>query len=108
MGKVRDKIDSPIPGINSVQEAAKRHGITPSQSANGGVGDAINAYEKLVSSGKASAHQLQDAFLAMTEEIITSNDGQVSDWLPVLDDQSCCDGSRAKSLPAGLSRNEVP
>jgi hypothetical protein len=87
LDKIKKKAEELSPVLKQAQEDAKRLGIelkdNVQKGAEGGVEGAIRAYERLKSSGKASAGETQTAFVNMANEIIKANGGIVPEWVKV-------------------------
>jgi len=81
--KIKSKANEISPAFQQLQRDAKAVGVTISTETTRGVDQALTAYERLKSSGKLSADQLQTAFVNTANEIIKANGGIVPEFIKV-------------------------
>lgn len=79
--ELKDALDKATPGINSVREAMKALGITSDEELKKVATSAKEAYDTLVTSGKASARELSEGFKKAAEAAIAANNGIAPSWV---------------------------
>ncbi|MEB3753822.1 tape measure protein [Acinetobacter sp. MD2(2019)] len=77
---VKAATDASLPGINSVAEAYKKLGVQTSEQAKVTSQGYIDAFNKMQSSGKATAAQLKQALINMADQIYASGDRGKIAW----------------------------
>lgn len=102
--KARGKLDDLKPGINSVEEAMRKLGITSDASLKKTAGEAKTAYETIKSSGTASAREVGEAFKKAADAAIAANGGLVPSWVQA---QAAANGYRVVVDAAGKSTLEL-
>ncbi|MBL8464349.1 MAG: tape measure protein [Thauera sp.] len=73
--KIGKKADEVQPGINSVEEAFRKLGVTSQKEMDRAAADAKQAFEVIRDSGKATAEELRAAFTAYAEQAVAANGG---------------------------------
>jgi len=73
--QIRRKADDITPGVNSVEEAFRKLGVTSQKEMDRAAADAKQAFEVIRDSGKATAEELQAAFTAYAEQAVAANGG---------------------------------
>lgn len=81
--QARAKAAQLTPEMQALEAAAQRLGVTLGESTTRGANEALAAYEKLKASGKLSAEQLQQAFIAAADQAIRAANGVVPEWVKV-------------------------
>ena len=71
----RRRIEDMTPGINSVEEAFRRLGVTSKAEMDRAAAEAKQAFEVIRDSGKATAEELRAAFTAYAEQAVAANGG---------------------------------
>lgn len=79
----RNKAAELTPEMQRVAAAAKLLGVDLASNVQQGVGAAVQAYETLKASGKASAEQLSAAFVKVANDATRSAGGVVPEWVKV-------------------------
>lgn len=79
--QLKDGLDAAMPGINSVEEAMKKLGITSDEAMKKTAASSKEAYEYLVAKGTASVRELSAAFKKAAEEAIAANNGIAPSWV---------------------------
>ncbi|MEZ7896023.1 MAG: tape measure protein [Thauera sp.] len=73
--QIRRKADDITPGVNSVEEAFRKLGVTSQKEMDRAAAEAKQAFEVIRESGKATAEELQAAFTAYAEQAVAANGG---------------------------------
>ncbi|WP_028995188.1 tape measure protein [Azonexus hydrophilus] len=94
----RQRIEGIVPGIQSVEEAFRSLGIVSDAELKRQADSAKVAYEKIKTSGIASAREIQEAFSKYAERAIDANAGVVADSLRV---EAAMAGVKLKVAEAG-------
>lgn len=76
-----DALDKAKPGINSLREAMQQLGITSDETLKNTAAKAKEAYDTIVSSGKASTRELSEGFAKAAEAAIAANKGIAPTWV---------------------------
>jgi tape measure domain-containing protein len=76
-----DAMDESLPGIQSVEEAMKKLGLTSEYTLGTIADNAKKAYEAVKNSGVASADEVGKAFAAAAEKAIAANKGLAPEWV---------------------------
>ncbi len=79
--KARSKLDDLKPGINSLEEAMRKLGITSDASLKKTAGEAKEAYDTIKTAGTASAREVGEAFKKAAEAAIAANGGLAPSWV---------------------------
>lgn len=72
---LKQALESATPGIQSVEEAMRRLGVTSDATLKRAAADSKTAYDTLKNSGTASARELQEAFQRYAQDAIAANKG---------------------------------
>lgn len=72
---IQRKADDATPGIQSVEEAFRRLGVTSKAEMDRAAAEAKQAFEVIRDSGKATAEELRAAFTAYAEQAVAANGG---------------------------------
>lgn len=87
LDKIRSKAEQLSPALKAAVADAKLLGVelrdNLSQNASRGAEGAIAAFERLKAGGKASAFEIDAAFVNMAKIVIAANQGIVPEWLKV-------------------------
>lgn len=79
--KARNKLDDLKPGINSLEEAMRKLGITSDASLKKTADEAKEAYDTIKTAGTASAREVGEAFKKAAEAAIAANGGVAPSWV---------------------------
>ena len=79
--KARNKLDDLKPGINSLEEAMRKLGLTSDAVLRRTAGEAKQAYDAVRNSGVASAREISDAFKRSADAAIAANGGVIPMWV---------------------------
>lgn len=94
----RKRIEDLTPGIQSVEEAFRRLGVTSQTELRRAADEAREAFEKIRASGQATPRELEESFRAYAEAAIAANNGVASSALKV---QAAQVGMRIEADEAG-------
>lgn len=79
--ELKSNLQDALPGIQSVEEAMRRLGITSDQALKDAAKGAKESYDYMVTEGKSSARELGLAFQQAAEAAIKANDGIAPSWV---------------------------
>lgn len=79
--KTKEKIEALSPALEAAQRDAALLGVRLSGGVGKGVEESLRAYERLKSGGKATADELQQAFVNLANTAIKANGGIVPEWV---------------------------
>ena len=98
--ELKNALDDAVPGINSVEEALRKLGVTSDASLKQTADSAKQAYDTLTQSGQASARELDAAFAKAAQAAIAANNGVAPSWVEA---QAAVRGYKVESDAAGQS-----
>lgn len=98
--ELKNALDDAVPGINSVEEALRKLGVTSDASLKQTADSAKQAYDTLTQSGQASARELQAAFAKAAQAAIAANNGVAPSWVEA---QAAVRGYSVETDKAGQS-----
>ena len=78
---LRQAAEDATPGINSTAEAMRQLGVTSDAALTAAAGSARRAYQTMVSEGRASTRELDDAFRKAAEAAIKAANGVAPVWV---------------------------
>lgn len=78
---LKSALDDAVPGINGVEEAMRKLGVTSDATLKATADSSKAAYDALAQSGQASARELSAAFAKAAQDAIAANGGVAPSWV---------------------------